>query len=1244
MALKRLRDADPRSVYAFKREFRALANASHPNLASLHELFLDGCDFYLSMDLVHGVSITEYLRPGSAATQPSPLSVRQEISEAVVGALRTDAPAPPGGVEEGAAAATLPQRGRPAVASHTELDWDSLRSTFAQLADALVALHAAGIFHRDLKPSNVLVDKSGRVVVLDFGLIATMESADGHRGRSIVGTPAYMAPETCLGLPYQEASDWFSAGVVLFEVLTGELPHSAENLADLIWHKVRRGVVTNVSALNSAVPDDLARLCHDLLQRDPMARPSGAEVRRRLGYGPASVESPGWGASAFSRAAIDRVSPLVGRKDELRALRDAFEATTRAGPVLVRVEGVSGMGKSALVETFLDVVARRDHALVLRGRCYQHESLPYKAIDGVVDELSDHLVRLPPADCAPLLPPNTRDLARVFPVVAQIPAIGSPAEADFNEDPVMVKRSAFAALRELLARIAGHRPLVVFVDDVHWGDLDSVDVLEQLLGPPDAPRMLLVLASRSEERQASPFLNALHARLANAGLHLDARDLLVGPLQLATSQEFAQALLGATDAVAVELARRIAAESEGHPLLIEELTRYALAPEGSLPRAQSAAAAPLLTQVITQRIDELASPLRALLDTVSLAGAPITVNAACRAAGMDGVDPAAIQHLLVRHLLRAHRDAECDRIAPYHDRIRETVVESLPSLDRRRLHHALGDALLRQEQAPAHVLVTHFEGAGELAIAAKYAAVAADQAAQALAFKDAADMYRKALAWDPGSPADARRLRGRYADALFNQGLCRDAATAYAEAARDAPPAEAGALRTRAALSFMTCGAVDEGRPMMHGVLREVGVSDPQSRWRLFVHLLLSLTRLRLRGLDYRRPADDNAAPAVLRRIDTCYAAADAFVCYDFMRSADLLAVGLRLALKVGDPGRLIQGCALVGGFAATFQWDLGERLIEMAGQLAGELDTPFARGLSHLAHELRCFMRDEWESGLAHADQACQLLNRCAGVTTLQQYAQIQRVLHLRSLERFADLRESADQNLRWAREVGNPYFEAAAHLESALPLIARDDLAGARARLDEALRRASPNDSLVVHSVLTMRVKCYLYEGCWREAHDEVEAHWGALRRAGLLIVPTARNFYSALRAGAALEVAACDPARRDAARRIAKQSLKTLDRATSEFGRGCRAALLAAVASGEPRLDASIALCHEAARHFTAASLPIRAAVLERRAAEFEGSADGVATADRTMIAHGVVDPERWARSIAPGFHMRREVRVM
>jgi serine/threonine protein kinase/tetratricopeptide (TPR) repeat protein len=1235
VALKRLRDADPRGVFHFKREFRALADASHPNLVTLHELFVDGCDFYLSMELVHGLPISEYLRPGISAAGPAPFSVRREIPTRVTADLRTDtrvgqwedlAPHPPAPLES--AKARVPS----AAASPKELDWERIRRTFAQLADALLALHEEGIFHRDLKPSNVLVDESGRVVVLDFGLIAKIDSiGQMSPEHSIVGTPAYMAPETCSGKPYEEASDWFSVGVMLFEVLAGELPHHADNLPDLIHQKLQCDAA-DAAALNPAVPDDLATLCHDLLQRQPSARPRGSELRRRLGHAPRSAQSA---VSDTRRALLEGRDILpLGRDVELSALRDAL-AGSRAAPVLVRVDGVSGMGKSTLVTTFLERIVRKERALVLRGRCYQHEFLHYKAIDGVVDELSEYLARLAPTEGARLLPAHTNDLARVFPVVAQVPAVGVASAAEFQEDPLAVKRSAFAALRELLARIARDRALVIFVDDVQWGDLDSVDVLEELLRPPGAPPFLLVLAFRSEERETSPFLRALHARLEVPGFQLDVRDLFVCSLPPAASRELAQALLGTASAADADLVRRIAEESEGHPLLIEELVRHARSPEHRAPAAEPDAPGPLLTRVINRRVADLPLHLRALLDAVSLAGAPITADAACEAAGMDGLDQTAVHHLLARRLLRAHRDADRDEIAPYHDRIREAVVDSLPSPERRRMHRALGNALLRLERVPSHLLVTHFEGAGELAIAAKHAVAAAEQAAHALAFKEAAELYRKALTWDPGDPDEARQLRNRYADALFNQGLCRDAAGVYAETAESAPAEESSALRTRAALSFMTCGAVEEGAPLMRTVLREVGVVDPSSRPRAFLRLMLLTARLRLRGLGYRRRADQQIATELLRRIDTCYAAVHAYILHDLVRANDFLAAGLLTALKAGEPGRLVEGCALTGGFLASFHWAFADRLIATAERLADELDTPFARGTSHLGSALKCFVHDDWTTGLEHADAACALLNRCAGVTTLQQYAQIQRLLMLRSLERFPDIEVSVDQSLQWAREVGNPYFEAAAHLESVLPLLARDNVAGARARLGEALQRASANDGYVVHSGLTMRVKCDLYEGRWQQAHDHVEQHWSALRRGGMLLIPAASEFYGGLRAGAALEVAVRDPGRRDGARRVARKGFKNLERTQSDFGRGCRAALLAAMASDEDRVEDAVALCREASSHFARASLPVRAAALERRAAELEGAAAGIVKVDADMVAAGVVDPARWTRSVAPGF---------
>src|ERR1019366_6074949 len=123
------------------------------------------------------------------------------------------------------------------------------------------------------------------------------------------------------------------------------------------------------------------------------------------------------------------------------------------------------MGKSAVAQHFVDRLVERGEALVLRGRAYERESIPYKAVDGVIDALSRHLVHLEEQGETIELPADIGALARVFPVLRRSARICDLVE-EAVVDPNLVRRRAFSALRELLGTLAARQPLVVYVDDV----------------------------------------------------------------------------------------------------------------------------------------------------------------------------------------------------------------------------------------------------------------------------------------------------------------------------------------------------------------------------------------------------------------------------------------------------------------------------------------------------------------------------------------------------------------------------------------------------------------------------------------------------------------------------------------------------------------------------------------------------------------------------------------------------------
>ena len=134
--------------------------------------------------------------------------------------------------------------------------------------------------------------------------------------------------------------------------------------------------------------------------------------------------------------------------------------------------------------------------------------MPYKALDGVVDSLSRYLVSLPDLAAERTLPADVVALPRLFPIMLRVPAIARACRErePLIGEPSRLRRRAFEVLRELLARIASRRRVVISIDDLQWADLDGTLLLEELLRPPDAPALLTVVSFRSEEVSGNPFL------------------------------------------------------------------------------------------------------------------------------------------------------------------------------------------------------------------------------------------------------------------------------------------------------------------------------------------------------------------------------------------------------------------------------------------------------------------------------------------------------------------------------------------------------------------------------------------------------------------------------------------------------------------------------------------------------------------------------------------------------------------
>jgi hypothetical protein len=1124
VALKRMHQVGAEARLRLKREFRTVRDIFHANLVRLYDLIVDDTDTFFTMELVAGKPITELALDRTTA----------EISQRVPQVCRA----------------------------------------FLQLARGVSALHESQIIHRDIKPANVLVETAGRVVLVDYGFASPVQTGlDTSEDGSLVGTLPYMAPERFWGSQPTPASDWYSVGVLVADLLLGA-PLFEGSLRELLRQKDRPP--TTLRDRVQEIPPELDTLVCRLLQREPQGRPEAKEILATLA---ALTETSGGSADARPAAA-----PFVGRVAELARLRHLISGAEASA--LIRVEGPSGIGKTALVQQVLASLPKE--VLVFRGRCHPREHVPFATLDEVMDQLSRHIGHLSARERGAIRPAHADTLVMLFPALERTLPHDEPGQRLGNgaiapppvpglldaasvsaADPHERRKQAAVALRELWRAVADRWPIVIWIDDVQWADRDGLSLLHELLSGPRPPAIHWILCERTSTTPggstgSSPTLARASGPAIWDDTTLPRFDLSLGGLSNDEAEMLARAH-GLDDASVPH----VVAEAGGSPLFVGELVHYL----HTAPKGESSLS---LSRVLDARISSLEPTARRVLQYLSLTTEPLSAGDLQTLAGTE-VAAQGVAFLELAGLVRATPGPDprsANAFEPLHDRIRERVVAGVgPAAARVHLDLA---ALVESRPARATArLAFHYRAAGDPR-ALEHTLAAARETARALAFGEAANLLEMAVELHP-RPVPSN-LYAEWADVLLAAGQCGLAAKRYLLAATAAAEEgrsgeEVRRYNRQAGEQFLYGGQIAEGRAVLIDALRSYGIRIPRSP------LLAAIVR-RVRFLLKRRfdagppkPSKSLSAEQRAERIDALCNIAKGTIMVEHVLGDALVLNALLEAIALGDRRRLFWPLALEAASEANIGNRLSHRpmrLVERAFRLAGPDPSPSAEGWLYLCRGTVAYFQARWRDATHDLEAANHLFRtRCVGATYEFATANIFRIAALAFQGRFQEITTLLPELAQWARDRGNVYAAAmfgSGH--SVYAYLASDEPARAIDDADRGLAewRASGFTSQNFQHFLTHANARLYADNAW-DAWRLVLATWPSLRRAHFLDLDCIGLQLRELRARVALTAAARPNPPRD----LAEWSKVRLLRVAAKDARSIRRSRLPHAAATAAVLEA-------------------------------------------------------------------------